>query len=200
MSHRLLRPGRPYPELVSDEPEVRTCRRVLVYGSPGSGKTHAAGRIAARIGSPAISVDDLIWNPGWRPIPDEDQRRTFAAVLADESWVLDGATHAFRDLVVQRADLIVALDYPRWRSLARLLRRSAGNVRHQRVICNGNVETVGDLLGRDSILLWHFQSFRRIRQRMRGWALDPEAPRVLLFSRPRELEAWIASLDAVRGP
>ena len=42
---------------------------------------------------------------------------------------------------------------------------------------------------------WHFQSFARKRDRMRAWAASPDGPEVLLFRHPRELEAWVASLE-----
>lgn len=61
--------------------------------------------------------------------------------------------------------------------------------------CNGNVETWRAMLSRRSIIRWHFRSFARKRARMRAWAASPDAPEVLLFRRPRELEAWIAGLE-----
>ena len=33
-----------------------------------------------------------------------------------------------------------------------------------------------------------------LRARMRAWAASPDGPQVLLFRRPRDLEAWIATL------
>ncbi|MCF6379827.1 hypothetical protein L2K70_19615 [Nocardioides KLBMP 9356] len=49
------------------------------------------------------------------------------------------------------------------------------------------------VVARDSIIRWHFQSFARKRLRMREWAASPDGPEVLLFRRPRELDAWIES-------
>ncbi|MCY4725464.1 hypothetical protein NYO98_04165 [Nocardioides sp. STR2] len=59
---------------------------------------------------------------------------------------------------------------------------------------NGNVETWRAMASRDSIIVWHFRSFARKRSRMRAWAASPGGPQVLLFRRPRDLEAWIATL------
>ena len=63
--------------------------------------------------------------------------------------------------------------------------------------CNGNVETWRAIVRRDSILVWHFRSFARKRARLRAWAASPDGPDVLLFRRPRDLEAWLATLGPV---
>ena len=44
---------------------------------------------------------------------------------------------------MSRTELIVGLDYPRWRSLGRLLRRTLMRAVDHRQICNGNTESFG---------------------------------------------------------
>ena len=93
--------------------------------------------------------------------------------------------------------LVVGLDYPRWLSFGRLVRRTVSGAYTRELRCNGNVESWRNMLSRDSILIWHFRSFARKRDRMRAWAADPDLPPVLLFRRPRELEVWLEALDPV---
>lgn len=174
--------------------------RILVYGVTGSGKSTAAGRIAARTGSPLTSVDELTWLPGWVAVDEQAQRERFAALAATDAWVLDGAYSGWLDVVLARAELVVGLDYPRWLSLQRLLRRTVGRIARRQSVCNGNTESWRQLVSRDSILVWHFRSFRRKRERLRDWAASGDGPQVLLFSRPRQLEAWIAALPASVPP
>ena len=63
-------------------------------------------------------------------------------------------------------------------------------------VCNGNVEQLWRLFTHDSIILWHFRSFARKRSRMRAWAASTDGPPVLLFPHPRDLDPWLATLDA----
>jgi adenylate kinase family enzyme len=170
-------------------------RRVLLYGVTGSGKSTAAARVAERTGLPLTLVDELTWLPGWVPVDEEVQRETFTAIVAGDRWVLDSAYGAWLDVVLPRAELVVGLDYPRWLSLARLVRRTLVRVVDRRPVCGGNIETLRQLLRRDSIVVWHFSSFRRKHERMRAWAADPAGPEVILFSRPRDLERWIDALE-----
>ncbi|CAM3536437.1 adenylate kinase [Nocardioides zeicaulis] len=168
--------------------------RVLLYGVTGSGKSTAALAIGARTGHPVTLVDELTWLPGWVPVEDSVQRELIGEVVAGERWLLDSAYGAWLDLVLPRVDLVVGLDYPRWLSLGRLVRRTVSGAITQEPRCNGNVESFRKVVDRSSIIRWHFQSFARKRDRMRAWAASPDGPQVLLFRHPRQLEAWIASL------
>jgi adenylate kinase family enzyme len=167
---------------------------ILVYGVTGSGKSTAAQRIAARTGLPPTLADELTWAPGWVPVAEDEQRRRMAAVVAQDRWVLDTAYGAWLDFVLPRVDLVVGLDYPRWFSLQRVFRRSVMRAIDKKPICNGNTESFRAMLGRDSIIGWHFRSFGRKRGRMRTWAAAAEGPAVLLFTRSRDLEIWIDTL------
>ena len=168
--------------------------RVLVYGVTGSGKSTAALAIGARTGHPVTLVDELTWLPGWVSVDPAVQRELIGEVVAGERWLLDSSYGDWLDFVLPRTQLVVGLDYPRWLSLSRLVRRTVSGAVTKEPRCNGNVETWRALLSGRSIIRWHFRSFARKRARMRAWAASPDGPEVLLFRRPRELEAWIAAL------
>jgi adenylate kinase family enzyme len=168
--------------------------RVLVYGVTGSGKSTAAQAIGARTGHPVTLVDELTWLPGWVPVEESRQREVIGAIVAGERWLLDSSYATWLDLVLPRTQLVVGLDYPRWLSLARLVRRTVSGAITQEPRCNGNVESWRHMFSRRSIVLWHVQSFPRKRARMRAWAASSDGPEVLLFRHPRELEAWLATL------
>jgi len=175
--------------------------RVLFYGVTGSGKSAAARADAQRTGLPKFSADDDIgWLPGWRQPSTPEQRDLAAAIAEKDQWVLDSAYGVWRDLVVPRAELVVALDYPRWLSLLRLIRRSLRRVIARESVCNGYRETMGRLFARDSIIAWHFRSFANKRRLMRELAASPGAPNVLIFRRPRELEKWLQQLPQAAAP
>ena len=168
--------------------------RILVYGVTGSGKTTLARRIAERTGLPWHAVDDLTWQPGWVEVPADEQRRRIETICASERWVLDAAYSQWLDIPMARVELIVALDYPRWLSLARLVRRSVRRVVRRELACNGNRETLRQLLGPDSIVRWHFESFSSKRERIRGWVTNPPGPDVVWLRSPRETTRWLATL------
>ena len=169
--------------------------RYLIHGVTGSGKTTLAEQIAARTGLPWHSMDELTWEPGWVAVPEDVQRERGAAVCAQEAWVMDTAYASWRDLAVARAHVIVALDYPRWLSLGRLLRRTAMRVIDKRPICNGNTETWRQTFSSDSIVLWHFRSFVDKRRQIRDWVRESPGPTVVHLTSPRATSAWLETLN-----
>lgn len=169
-------------------------RRVLIYGVTGSGKSTLAERLAARLGLPYTSVDDLCWLPGWVQVSPEEQQRRIEEIVAGEAWLLDSAYGHWLPAILPRVELIVGLDYPRWVSLGRLLRRTARRVFTGETCCNGNRERLRLVFSRESIVLWHFRSFARKRARIRAW--EAEGLPVLRFAHPAQVESWLASLPA----
>ncbi len=180
--------------------DLKRARRVLIHGVTGSGKSTAAVRIGEALGLPVHLVDEEI---GFLPVSQAvwtnrqpgEMRRIASALAGRSDWVLDSTYGAFRDLVLERAEIVIGLDYPRWLSLARLLRRTARRVWDRTPACNGNRETLRQTLGRESIILWHFQTFARKRRTMRAWAGDPEGPPTILVGGPSELDALIAGIS-----
>ena len=180
--------------MAADGQGLRGAQRVLLHGVTGSGKTTLARRLSDVTGLPWTEADTVNWLPGWQQRALEDQRERITALCSQDAWILDSAYGSWVDLVLPRTELVVALDWPRWRSLARLVRRTVARTTDRREVCGGNVETWRQTFSRDSIILWHFRSFAGKRARLDAWEADPCAPPVLRFRSPRELERWLAGL------
>jgi len=170
---------------------VGGARRILVYGATGSGKSTLAESLGGLTGIPATSVDDICWSPGWVQMPPDEQIAHFDALTRTKTWLLDSAYGPWRDLAIERADLVVALDYPRLVSLGRLLRRTTARVIDRQEVCNGNRESWRTVFARDSLVVWHFTSFRRKRAEMREWAAAASGPPVVLLRRPSQADAFL---------
>lgn len=190
---------------------ARAPRRIMVYGVTGSGKTTLARAIGQATGLPWHSVDDEIgWLPGWTERPAADQRRLAEQICAAPDWVLDTAYGKWAEVPLARVELIVALDYPRWLSLQRLVRRTASRVVTRQPMCNGNTETLRQVFSSDSIIAWHFRSWARKRERIRAWLADPGStraraaaagitpdpapPQVVQLRSPAQTREWLATL------
>lgn len=178
--------------------DLRDASRILVYGVTGSGKSTLAARISSATGIPWYSVDDLTWQPGWTEVPAAEQRRLIEAICRRDSWVLDSAYGKWLDIPLARVDLIIGLDYPRWRSLSRLIRRTLIRVINRRTVCNGNRESLRNAFSADSILVWHFKSFSRKRRRIRAWESDPDGPAVRRIRSPRDVRRLLPGLGTAR--
>jgi adenylate kinase family enzyme len=181
---------------VPETDRVGDAKRILVYGATGSGKSTLANSLGRLTGIPVTSVDDICWSPGWVQMPPGDQIAHFDALTRTDAWILDSAYGPWRDIAYGRADLVVALDYPRLVSLIRLLRRTRARIVDRQEICNGNHESWRTVFARDSLVVWHVTSFRRKRSEMRTWAAAASGPPIVLLGRPHETATF---LERVRG-
>lgn len=178
--------------------DLRGARRVLLHGVTGSGKSTAAVRLAEVLDLPAHLVDDEIgWLPGWQLRDEAEQRALAARITEGDRWVLDSTYGSFREVVLPHVQVIVALDYPRWLSQQRLVRRTLHRWATRRTVCNGNVERLHQLVSRDSIIVWHFRSYGRKAAQVEAWVEAADGiPPVLRLRHPRELEQVLDQLAA----
>ncbi len=95
-------------------------QRLVVLGNSGSGKSTLARKLGARLNLPVIHLDQLYYQPGWRPGDSEVFRARVTKALAADQWIVDGNfLSLIGDLVLPRADTILWLRQPRWLCLLR---------------------------------------------------------------------------------
>jgi adenylate kinase family enzyme len=171
-------------------------RRIVVVGTSGSGKTTLAQRLAQRLELPHVELDALHWDPNWMPVPREVFRERASQALSGDEWTTDGNYSAVRDIVWNRADTIVWLDYSlpvimgrvTWRTIRRLVMREE--------LWNENRERFRtSFLSHDSIILWALRSYRRRRREYPVLFSQPEHVhlRVVRLRSPRAARRWLSA-------
>jgi hypothetical protein len=173
-------------------------RRVVVVGTSGTGKTTVASRIAATLGAPHVELDSLHWEPGWTEAPVDVFRSRTTEATSGESWVADGNYSVVRDILWDRADTIVWLDYPLWVAFWRTLRRTVRRILTREELWNGNREGLSALVGPDSMPLWVLKTYWRRRRQYPELFATPEYSRltVVRHRSTGETERWLAGLSA----
>lgn len=182
--------------LVAPPRDLARHPRVVIHGVTGSGKSTLAARLADLTGAPRVSVDDLMWRPGWVQLTAEEQIAAILPWAEEPAWVMDSLWSATRPVVLPRTDLLVALDFPRRVSLLRLVRRTWRRLHTRERICGGNTESWRALFSRDSIIAWHFRSFPAKRVTIAAWAADAGGPPMVRLTSPGQVDAWLRTLEA----
>jgi adenylate kinase family enzyme len=99
-------------------------RKILVIGCAGAGKSTLARTLGARLGLPVTHLDRLFWKPGWQKTDKPQWHEIQRGLIAGEAWVLDGNYDSSLDIRLPAADAVIFLDFPRWRCLVRVIRRT----------------------------------------------------------------------------
>ena len=182
------------PVLGPDDAVTARPRRVLVGGTSGSGKTTIAGRVATILGVPHIEIDSLFHGPGWVPRPSfEADVREFAA---RPGWVTEWQYSSVRDLLADRADLLIWLDLSRATVMRQVVRRTIGRRLRRERLWNGNVEPPLWTIFTDPehIVRWAWNTHPLTGERVDAVAARrPELPIVRLRNRA-ETDNWLSLL------
>ncbi|MCA1217974.1 adenylate kinase [Streptomyces sp. 8L] len=173
--------------------EAPAARRVLVVGSTGAGKTTMAGALSRKLGLPHHEMDALYFGgPGWRV--NEGFAEEVARIAAGPRWIIDSLGYPeVRDVLWEKADTIVWLDYPRRVIMPRVLRRSLRRSLLRERIFGGNRETWAEWLTRDhpAWSAWRGHADRRAEIARRTRAARFAPLRVVRLTAPARAAAWL---------
>lgn len=97
--------------------------RILIIGSPGSGKSTLSLLMSERLGLPVVHLDKLFWRPGWVEATREEFDAALAEALKAEKWIIDGNYGRTLKTRLTRADTVIMLDYPTAVCVFRVLKR-----------------------------------------------------------------------------
>ncbi|MBW3622316.1 MAG: adenylate kinase [Armatimonadetes bacterium] len=161
-----------------------------------SGKTTLAQALSERLGVPHVELDALHWEPNWTSATPERFRQRVAEALAGDTWVVDGNYSAVRDLVWDRANVLVWLDYPLPVILYRLVKRTVRRVGTREELWNGNREDLKLHLSRDGLLYWVLTTYRRKRAQTPMLLQKPEYAHlsVYRFRFPKDAQRWLSCI------
>ena len=70
-----------------------------------------------------MHLDQEYWLPYWVEPSPQDWEEKVKKLIAEPSWILDGNYGGTMDLRIARADTVVYLNFPSWKSLLRVLWR-----------------------------------------------------------------------------
>lgn len=74
------------------------------------------------MGCPFVELDALFWKPNWVPEEEPVLRQKVSEALQGDTWTVGGNYSIARDIVWQRSDTLVWLDYPFALVIGRLFR------------------------------------------------------------------------------
>lgn len=86
-------------------------QKILIIGSPGSGKSTLSRSIKVKLNLPLIHLDNIYWKPNWISISRDEFDEKLEIELKKDKWIIEGnyqRTLAYR---LKFADTVIYLDY-----------------------------------------------------------------------------------------
>lgn len=154
--------------------------RIAIIGTSGSGKTQFGLHIASVFVIKCVDLDELNWLPGWKQRENDEFIKLINKEIKNDRWVVCGNYSRARQHIWSRADMIIWLDQPfstcLWRAFKRSIRRLFMRIK----CCNGNYETIGRILGKDSILVWIWHTYSRRKKSYEDYFASSENSKSLV--------------------
>lgn len=170
--------------------------RILVVGATGAGKSTLARAVGERLGVPYHEMDALYFTgPDWTV--NEGLTDDILRLTAEPRWIIDSiGSPEVRDLLWEKADTVLWLDYTRRVIMPRVLRRSLRRTVTRESLFGGNRETWAGWLSREHPAWWAWSQHAGRRREIERRTGDPRfAPLTThRFARRGDTGAWLATL------
>lgn len=87
-------------------------KRILVIGSPGSGKSYFSGKLAEKTDIPVYHLDMLFWNTDRSTVSREIFIERLTDVLEKDVWIIDGNYSYTMEMRLEKCDTVFFFDLP----------------------------------------------------------------------------------------
>lgn len=121
-------------------------KKIMVVGSPGSGKTTFSNILGDILGIEVIHLDKIYWKAGWI-VPEKDEWiEKVKSLMKKDSWIIDGNYNSTMEMRLEKADTVIFLDYNRYICTFRAIKRCLGHIGKTRPDmaegCNDKIDIV----------------------------------------------------------
>lgn len=166
--------------------ELAGCKRILIVGCCGAGKTTLARELGKRLALPVCHLDRMWWRPGWTERPRDEFDLELSEFLRQDRWIVDGNYQRTFAMRLNRADFVILLNFSRWVCLWRILRRFLQYRRRLRPdVGEGCRERITPEFLR---YVWGYQ--KKKYPEMKARIMTSGVP-VRIIHSPRELRLWL---------
>ncbi len=86
--------------------------KILIIGSPGSGKSTFARALGEKMNLPVYHLDNLYRNPDKTAVERDVFDGRLVEILEKNAWIIDGNFSRTMQMRIEYADTVFLLDYP----------------------------------------------------------------------------------------
>ena len=102
--------------------------RIQIMGCSGAGKSTLARRLGEKTGIPVVHIDRIFWKSGWVESSKEEIDRKILTAAEEPRWIMDGNYTRTLPQRLEKCDLVIYLDFPRWFCIWSILDRYFKNI------------------------------------------------------------------------
>ncbi len=101
--------------------------RIAIIGAPGSGKSTLGAKLGKLLNRQVVHLDTIMWQADWQLPTDRERVDIHNSVISPDSWIIEGSWVTLLADRIDRATLVVWLDYSTMVCVKSVLGRSLCN-------------------------------------------------------------------------
>lgn len=169
--------------------ELKDVKRISIVGGPGTGKTTLAQQLSNILKIPAIHLDSVNFKPNWEKIPSEERDEKILERVKEDYWIIDGNYIGTLEERLERADLVIWLDYSTFNIIKGVLERTIRNFNKEKKELPGCKERID----------WHFLKYmitfkKNKRKQIKEKITQKAKEKVIIFTKRKKLNEWLANI------
>ncbi len=170
--------------------------RILLIGSPGTGKSTAAKFLGEKLNLEVIHLDKYFWKPDWEMRSRYEFDEIVSELIMKDKWIIDGNYSRTLKVRAKRADLIIFFDFPSYFCVYRILKRSFKTklgFEKRTDMADGCDEKWFDL--EFVKFVWNFRKMTVPKNHQTLKELNFKKDRIFLFRKKREANEFLGNLN-----
>lgn len=165
---------------------IEEINRISIIGGPGSGKSTLTNILSKELNIPAIHLDSINYNANWVEVDKSKRDAIISSKAKEERWIIDGNYNKTLKQRLDRADLIIWLDYSTLAHIKGVCKRVTKNYNKDKPDIPGCKERINF-----TFLKYVITYNKKKRPKVCELLKDIPDEKILLFKRQKDLNRWL---------
>lgn len=164
----------------------RAVNRISIIGGSGSGKSTLANILSKELDIPAIHLDSINYNANWVERDKNERDEIISSKANEDKWIIDGNYNKTLKERLDRADIIIWLDYSTFAHLKGVCKRIVKNYNKEKPDIPGCKERLNF-----TFLKYVITYNKKKRPKVKELLKDIPDEKLLIFKRQKDLNKWL---------
>ena len=160
--------------------------RISIIGGSGSGKSTLTDILSNELNIPSIHLDSINYKPNWVEINKDERDAIISSKANEQRWIIDGNYNKTLKERLEKADLIIWLDYSSFTHIKGVIKRIIKNYDKEKPDIPGCKERLNF-----TFLKYVLTYNKKKRPKVLEILKDIPIEKVLIFKKQKDLNSWI---------